>query len=166
MTILGIDPSISKLGWAVISDGGSYIASGRFVTKSSQTTSCRLLEIYNFISNDIIKKFQPKVIAIETGFLKKDMAAVEKLSYVRSIIMLLSAKAHTEFIEIAPKSIKKTITGTGNATKEQVRDMIMRIFTNIEIENFDESDAIGIAYSGYITNRFYAKGTIKNNRAR
>lgn len=154
MIILGIDPSICNLGFGIInkSNNTSYLFSGVISTSNSQEISQRLDYIFTQVEA-LINKYQPMVIAMETVFYKKDINAVVKLSYVRAIIMLLAGKKGINYEEYAPRTIKKTITGSGNASKEQIIKMIPIFLEGVKSSNHDEIDALAIAYTCSILKR-------------
>ena len=86
-------------------------------------------------------------MGVETVFLQHDLMAVFKLSYIRGVLMLLLAQEDLDFFEVAPTTIKKTVTGSGRASKDQVKKMVMTLFSNCKIESYDEADAVAIAYA-------------------
>ena len=156
MIILGIDPSISQLGYGLIKvepHKTSYITSGIVKTNSKTEIPLRLVEIYDSI-NKIIDDHRPNILSIETIFYKKDVDAILKLSYVRGVIMLLTQKKNLYYEEYPPKTIKKTITGSGNAAKEQIIKMIKIFLPQVDSKIHDENDALAIAYTSSILTQY------------
>jgi crossover junction endodeoxyribonuclease RuvC len=151
MRIFGIDPSVRVLGWGVIEkqDGDfRYIASDTVYTNPCETMSIRLAKLFKKLES-LIDEYSPNFIALETAFLKEDPSAFLKLSNVQGVVMALAGIKGIELKEVAPTLVKKTLTGTGRAGKEQVRNMVVNVLLNqgIKFSSYDESDSLAIAYT-------------------
>jgi crossover junction endodeoxyribonuclease RuvC len=60
-------------------------------------------------------------------------------------------------IEYAPKKVKQSVTGNGNASKEQVARMLMTLLTIKELPKLlDATDALAVAVCHY-----YQNGAVK-----
>lgn len=156
MVILGIDPALISLGWGVIYEDGSrlkYLASGIIKTSSAELMQDRLAHI-TFALEEIIENYKPDIIALEETFINSNAVSSLKLGYVRGAIMALIGRNRQKLIELKPNVIKKTVTGVGHAEKNQILHMIKILLPDcIHIKNFDESDAVAIAYTGCIYSR-------------
>lgn len=152
MIILGIDPSLSSTGWAVvqsISSDLNYIASGVIKTTITQQMYLRITRIVNIVES-IIDRYQPSIIAMEESFINTNAVSSLKLGYVRGSIMALAGKYELIFKEFKPTTIKKTVVGSGKAEKHQVLHMLTSLIQNMpDIAKLDESDAIAICYTCY-----------------
>jgi len=150
MILLGIDPSLSSLGFGVIELAPPkihYIASGCIKTDPSVEMHLRLSEIYQKLES-IIDKYRPAIVAMEETFVNKNPVSSMKLSFVRGAVMALVGVKNIPFKEFKPNLIKKTIVGSGHAEKEQVMHMVRLLFPKAsEIKSFDEADAIATAYT-------------------
>ncbi len=150
MKILGIDPSLTCLGWGVVEQIGSkieYIESGTIKTKSDELMHKRLNTISSQILQ-IIQLYKPNAIAMEETFLNKNPVSSMKLAFVRGAIMACVGQTNIPYYEYLPNKIKKTIVGVGHADKHQVKHMINTIISgNTENISFDEADAIATAYT-------------------
>jgi len=149
MIILGIDPAISCTGWGVMSVNGNalkYIASGVIETKSNDTMHARLAYISNSVE-EIINTFQPNIAAIEETFVNKNMLSSLKLSHARGAIMAIIGRYNIPLHEFAPNKIKKTLTGSGHADKEQMLHMIKILLPTALLTKSDEADALAVAYT-------------------
>jgi crossover junction endodeoxyribonuclease RuvC len=145
--ILGIDPGLRHTGWGIISYKGSLlklVASGVIDTNSKEKLSHRLLFLSEALKA-MLDKYQPVHAAMEEIFLNKNPATTIKLSHARGAIMASIAAVGVEIEEYAPKTVKKTIVGVGNADKEQVLFMIKRMLPGKEITSYDEADALAVA---------------------
>lgn len=122
MRILGIDPGLASCGAVVIeADGHPRLAHQRMIrTKAEEPIPHRLAIIAQGVS-EIIDKFNPSVLAIETAFVRRDAPqAGLSLGRVLGVIMLAAYEKKLDIMEITPREAKQTLTGNGNAYKEQV----------------------------------------------
>ena len=146
MKILGIDPGLRNTGWGVIhleSDKLKYVNDGVISTKRNLNDGERLLYIFQKLE-DIILKFKPNIIGIEKTFVGEGNISSLKLGMARGVCLLVAAKTNISIRELAPKLVKKSVTGTGNADKQQVNSMI-KILLGKKPVNDDSSDALAIA---------------------
>jgi crossover junction endodeoxyribonuclease RuvC len=146
---LGIDPGLQKTGWAVIehkTGALTHICSGVVITSASLMMPERLLFIQNSL-NQIIKDFAPATAAIEDTYVNVNAKSSLKLAHARAAAMLTLAAAGLSPTEYAARAIKKSIVGSGNAEKEQVKNMMHYLIPNITPASIhaDEMDAIAIA---------------------
>ena len=148
--ILGIDPSLTSLGWGIIQaipPRINYITSGVIKTSSKVDMPTRLATIVRAIE-DIIMQHKPDAISMEETFVNVNALSSLKLAYVRGSIMAIIGKYGLPYNEFLPNKIKKTIVGAGHAEKAQVQHMINIIIsgspTNI---SYDEADALATAYT-------------------
>lgn len=147
MRILGIDPALTKSGWAIVERKGNvsiYIASGVIKTDSKEPLAQRLKLIYTTIS-DVISKYQPNLAAIEETFVNKNAATSLKLGCARGAVITCLAMHDLEVMEFTPKYIKKSLTGSGSADKNQMLKMITLLMPQAKVQYDDEADAIAIA---------------------
>lgn len=148
MVILGVDPGTVITGFAVLSrDKGklSLLHSDIITQKSSTSMPVRLKTIYDKLS-EVINTFLPDEFAIETVFMGKNVQSALKIGQARGVSILAAVNHQIPTIEYSPREIKKAITGSGSASKQQVMYMVNQI---LEIQKdtlkFDETDAIAIA---------------------
>ena len=63
----------------------------------------------------------------------------------RAIVFLIAARESSEIFEYSPNTVKKNLVGYGHADKNQIINMIKRVFPNINIDNEDSADALAVA---------------------
>ena len=148
MIILGIDPGLSKMGFGLISivnEEALLVDFGVITTSADQPLEKRLKVIYLDL-NTVIKKYQPKVMSVEGSFFGKNVKSMMMLGHARGMALLSAAKIGIPVYEYSPRKIKQSVTGNGNATKEQVKFMI-KIILRLQNKNIpdDASDALAIA---------------------
>ncbi|MBL6785486.1 MAG: crossover junction endodeoxyribonuclease RuvC [Rickettsiales bacterium] len=147
MRIIGVDPALTKSGWAIIdkvSNQNNYIASGIIKTNSSDPLPVRLKFIFQAIEA-ILNEYEPDIAAIEETFVNKNAATSLKLGCARGAIISAIAIQDLKVFEFTPKFIKKSLTGSGAADKMQMLKMISLIMPKAQIKYDDEADAIAIA---------------------
>ena len=94
----------------------------------------------------IIKQYNPNMSVIEKIFVGSGSISSLKLGMARGASMIALAEAGLIVNELSPKFVKKTVTGYGSASKEQIKSMIEKLL-NIVPKNEDSSDALAIAIS-------------------
>ena len=96
---------------------------------------------------ELIDKFNPDEIAIEAPFFGKNVQSMLKLGRAQGVAMAAGLQKNIPIFEYAPKKIKKSITGNGNATKEQLAKFLMNFlkFKHKLNNKFDATDALGAA---------------------
>lgn len=148
MRVLGIDPGSETLGWGVVEGSGLKYASVDFGTVKSSPKlafSKRLLNVYAGVEK-IVEKFQPDVLSIEEAFYAVNVGVAMKLGQVRGVVLLLAEQRGIKIAEYAPRLIKQTVVGYGNAEKQQVQQMV-RILLRLKTAPtpHDAADALAIA---------------------
>ena len=83
----------------------------------------RLAEIYEGVA-ELIARHRPDALAVESIFYARNVRTTITLGHARGVLLLAGAKAGVLIHEYPPAEIKKAITGTGGATKEQVQYMV------------------------------------------
>jgi crossover junction endodeoxyribonuclease RuvC len=148
MRVLGIDPGSETLGWGVVDGVGSrYALVGFGVVKSDrrQQFSKRLLNVYDAVA-DIIAEHSPDVLSVEDSFYAVNVGVALKLGQVRGMMLLLAEQRGIAIAEYAPRLVKQTVVGYGNAEKHQVQEMV-KILLSLETvpTPHDAADALALA---------------------
>lgn len=148
MRVLGIDPGSETLGWGVVDGSGSKYALVDFGTVKSnpkQQFSKRLLNIYNGVA-EVLDKHSPDVLSVEDTFYAVNVGVALKLGQVRGTMLLLAEQYGLEIAEYAPRLVKQTVVGYGNAEKHQVQEMVKLLLRMKTIPTpHDAADALAIA---------------------
>ena len=148
MRIIGIDPGLRNTGWGIIEFKNNrliHIDNGRISPPSISSVGERLLFLESKLSV-IVKKYNPNLSAIEQIFVGPGTGSSLKLGMARGVSILVLAQAGLQIKELPPKLVKKTVTGYGSASKDQIKSMIEKLL-NIIPKNEDSSDALAIAIS-------------------
>ena len=148
MRVLGIDPGSETLGWGVVDGKGSKYTLVDFGTVKSNRRdafSKRLLNIYDGVAK-VIEKHSPDVLSVEDTFYAVNVGVALKLGQVRGTMLLLAEQWSLEIAEYAPRLIKQTVVGYGNAEKHQVAQMVKILLALKEPPKpHDAADALAIA---------------------
>ena len=148
MRVLGIDPGSETLGWGVVDGSGSKYAMVGFGTVRSdprQRFSTRLLNIYNGVA-DLMGEHSPDVLAVEDTFYAVNVGVALKLGQVRGTVLLLAEQRGMDIAEYAPRLVKQTVVGYGNAEKRQVQEMVKILLKMASIPTpHDAADALAVA---------------------
>lgn len=148
MIILGIDPGTAIVGWGVIehqSNRYKTIDFGCITTDSKEEDWHRLNTIYDGIE-ELIKKFQPQQVAVESLFYFKNQKTVMKVSQARGAILVAAQKQTKIIREFTPLQIKQALTTYGRADKNQMQEMVKRILGLDKIPKPDDAaDALACA---------------------
>ena len=144
--ILGIDPGLGITGWGLV-DFDEYrlkhVAHGRIASKASGETSDRLASIFKGLS-DIIEDHAPHEVGVEHVFVNNNPMASLKLGMARGIALCVPSIMGLKVSEYTPNKVKKTVVGTGHASKEQISTMVQKLL-NCGIVKLDAADALAIA---------------------
>lgn len=105
----------------------------------------KLQLIFNTVSG-LITKYQPTDFAIEAPFFGKNVQSMLKLGRAQGVAIAAAMRHGLEVTEYSPKKVKQSITGNGNADKEQVMKMLQTILSFKENpKHYDATDALAVA---------------------
>ncbi len=158
--ILGIDPSLVACGWGVIESQGNkmrHIAHGVIRPPAKQPLPQRLHFIFSDLS-DIISQSEPETVAVEEAFMKDNAQSALKLGQARAACILAATHAGLSVGEYSPRSVKKSVVGTGAADKAQVAHMMNVLLPGCGVTAGDAADALAIAICH--AHRVSAAGTL------
>ena len=91
-------------------------------------------------------KYKPDEFAIETAFYGKNIQSTLKLGQARGVAIIAALNSNLKISEYSPREVKKSVTGNGASSKEQVKYMVNCILSTGKMEiPVDSSDALAIA---------------------
>jgi crossover junction endodeoxyribonuclease RuvC len=157
--ILGLDPGTTVMGYGVISINGSKIELMQFgvihLSKYS-THELKLKKIFDRVLN-LIDEYHPDEVALEAPFYGKNIQSMLKLGRAQGVAMAAALYRDIPITEYAPKKVKQSVTGNGNASKEQVAKMLMMLLSIKELPKLlDATDALAVAMCHH-----YQKGKVE-----
>lgn len=164
--ILGIDPGTNVMGYAlIITEGKQYklLQYGVIHLKKYGTHELKLKKIFERITG-ILEEFLPDSVALEAPFYGANVQSMLKLGRAQGVAMAAALAREIPITEYSPKKVKQSVTGNGNASKEQVAAMLQTLFKLEEIPKIlDATDALAVAlchhfHEGRIQSRGRAAG--------
>lgn len=155
--VLAIDPGFDRVGIAVLSQKSkmALLHSECFKTSTKESRGKRLLAIGSRIK-EIIKKWRPESLAIETLFFNTNITSAIGVAEARGIIIYEAARAGLEIFEYGPQAIKIAVTGYGKADKIQVANMVKKLVSlpKKSLKRLDdEVDAIALGITHLATKK-------------
>lgn len=157
MRFLGVDPGYDRVGIAIVEHDvttkkETVVFSECFETQKNTELHDRLLLVGNRVK-DIIAKYTPDALGLETLFFSKNQKTAMAVASARGIILYEAKKAGCNVFEYHPQEIKVAITGYGKSDKTAVTTMVKQLVQNCPNSALDdEYDAIAIAVTGLAHN--------------
>jgi crossover junction endodeoxyribonuclease RuvC len=146
--ILGIDPGTLIMGHGIIAVNGSTVQllEMNALKLSGKKDNYERLQLIHQEVVSLIKKYKPHEFAIEAPFFGKNVQSMLKLGRAQGVAIAAAIGAGLPVTEYSPRKIKQSITGNGNADKEQVWKMLQHILILKEKpKHFDATDALAVA---------------------
>ena len=146
--ILGIDPGTLIMGYGVIGRAGKdpvYHDMGVLDLRKVTDQYLKLKKIFD-TTIELIDRYTPDELAIEAPFYGKNVQSMLKLGRAQGVAISAALTRNIPVFEYAPRKIKLAITGTGQASKEQVSAMLGNMLSIKDMpKNFDASDGLAAA---------------------
>ena len=146
--ILGIDPGTVIMGYGLIHIQGKQMTMlnmGVIKLDKLNDHPTRLKKIFDR-TVEIIREYHPDELAIEAPFFGKNVQSMLKLGRAQGVAIAAALSQNIPISEYSPKKIKQSITGNGNASKEQVSGMLQTLL-QVKMEGFplDATDGLAAA---------------------
>lgn len=161
MRIVGVDPGLNLTGYGVVDAGADSVqlCEAGVIRNSARTSlSQRLAEVYDGLC-EAIELLRPDVMAVEELYshYRQPRTAI-LMGHARGVICLAAAKAGLPVVHYSATKIKKMLTGSGRAPKEQVQRAIQRELGLSQLpEPPDVADALAVALCHYYQSNRTAK---------
>ena len=153
--ILGVDPGTLFMGYAVLKTCGQQVEIlefGAYDVHKLDGQYPRLQKEFFFLQ-EVIDKYHPSCLAIETQFVDKNPQTMIKIVHAQGVAIAAALSKDVPVYEYSPMKIKMAITGNGHSSKQQVAGMLQR-FMHIPDEEMpkklDATDALAIAYCHFL----------------
>ncbi len=144
-TILGIDPGSLKLGLSLIQAGSEIkVIFADILELPPQEKFHRRLLILGQKVRELLQKFRPDDVVVERAFFAKDPESAFKLGQVRGVLFYEALQAQARIFEYTPRAVKKSITGNGASSKEEVAFVLQKQFRLKNFASLDASDALAL----------------------
>lgn len=144
--VYALDLSLNSTGVCIFTNDGRFVKAVTIDTHDLEETKLKL----NMIGKEflkLMKDFTPKLVVIEQGFTLYNAStqAIFRVHGVANYIFCIY-----EQIYYPATTVKKTVGGKGNMTKQELRDVILSKHPEIKFKSFDESDAYAIGETYFI----------------
>jgi crossover junction endodeoxyribonuclease RuvC len=158
--ILGLDPGTNIMGYGIICIKGtslSLLQYGVIHLSKYAGHELRLKKIFERVLG-LVDEYNPDEVALEAPFFGKNVQSMLKLGRAQGVAMSAALSRSIPIVEYAPRKVKQSVTGNGNASKEQVAKMLMTLLAITELPKLlDATDALAVAVCHY-----YQKGAPKS----
>ncbi len=146
--ILGIDPGTVVLGYGIVKEVNrkiTLITMGVIKMGHLDDHGLKLQRIFKKTSA-LIAEYQPDCVALEAPFYGKNIQVMLKLGRAQGVAMAAALNHDIPIFEYSPRKIKQSVTGSGNASKEQVAAMLQTLLSFKETPEFlDATDGLAVA---------------------
>ena len=153
--ILGIDPGTNIMGYGIIELNGNkmkLLSLGVIQLNKYKDHALKLKRIFEK-TLALIDEYKPDDMAIEAPFFGKNVQSMLKLGRAQGVAIAAGLYRSIPVIEYSPKKVKKSITGNGNASKEQVAAMLQTLLHFEELPSYlDATDGLAVAVCHYFQN--------------
>lgn len=150
--ILGIDPGTTNMGYGLIEIIGKQpclITLGYIELHKLKDHYRKLQRIFERTLM-LIDEFHPEELAIESPFYGNNVQSMLKLGRAQGVAISAALHRNLPIFEYAPRKIKQSITGQGDASKEQVAKLLQKILEiNDMPKNLDATDGLAVALCHY-----------------
>lgn len=152
--IMGIDPGTNVMGYGLLGICGKkaeVIILGAIELSKFESHYKRLNRIYERVSG-LAEQYLPDEVALEAPFFGKNVQSMLKLGRAQGVAMAAVLQRDIPVAEYAPRTVKMAVTGNGQASKEQVANMLRHLLDmgKTEIPKFlDATDALAVALTHY-----------------
>jgi crossover junction endodeoxyribonuclease RuvC len=165
-TILGIDPGSNVMGYGVIKTDGkkAWVVSMGVVTTAKYSSHYDKLKVIFERILHVIDEYKPDEVALEAPFFGKNVQSMLKLGRSQGVAMAAALYRGMPIFEYAPLKVKQSITGMGNASKEQVAFFLQKTYGITELpKQLDATDAVAVAVCHFTqSNKPVGSKTYKN----
>lgn len=154
--MLGVDPGTNVLGFAIVeirSKEMKLLELGVLQLQKLSSQQDKLKRIFERIQT-VIDIYHPREMAIEAPFYGKNIQSMLKLGRAQGVAIAAAITKGVEVCEYSPRKIKQSVTGNGNASKEQVAAMLEQILTaKLDHYGLDATDALATAVCHHFQSR-------------
>jgi crossover junction endodeoxyribonuclease RuvC len=151
--ILGIDPGSRYCGYGVVERvtrsaraprGLAYVECGVLEPQRQAPLASRLAEIGVGL-REVIAELRPDAVAVEGVFHGRNARSALQLGHSRGVALACAGEAGLSVFEYAPATVKRSVAGSGAATKLQVLAMVRTFCALRRAPRLDASDALAVA---------------------
>lgn len=154
---LGIDPGLLRTGYALLERGpsGPIMCEGGVIRSDPKRSLAERVREIGTGLREVLEQYSPSVMAIEQVFsIGKHPKPALLMAHARGTILFLAAERGVPIAHYTPTQIKRLLTGSGKASKEQIQAAVMNeLGLDRVLEPNDVADAFAVALCHYHTAR-------------
>lgn len=129
VTVLGIDPGLTRCGFAVLRTSGvqqpDVVSLGVITTRASTALPQRLAELHRELVA-LFDEFAPTAVAVEQVFFQTNVRTAMSVGQASGLALAIAAERRCDVVQYTPKQVKSAIVGWGGADKLQMQRMVQR----------------------------------------
>lgn len=149
MIVLGIDPGLTRCGYAVVRSEGNRsltaVSLGVIRTPPSTALPWRLAELKLELAA-LIAEFKPDAVAVEQVFFQVNVRTAMSVGQASGLALAEAAAAGCDVVQYTPNQVKDAVAGYGGANKAQVQKMVQSRLRLASVpEPPDAADAAALA---------------------
>ncbi len=150
LIILGIDPGLETTGYALLESAGQFVTvieAGTLTTNRTASLPNRLLDLFSGLE-EILDQYQPCRMAVEQLFSHYGHPKTAiTMGHARGVLFLAAARKGIPVESYLPTKVKRTLTGNGRSSKEQVqRAVMLELHLDRHPDPPDIADAMAVAF--------------------
>lgn len=161
---MGIDPGTNIMGYGLVREINNSLDLADFDVIHLQKLKDPMHKLRRIFEETLklVEKYKPDELAIEAPFYGKNIQSMLKLGRAQGVSMAAALYRDIPIFEYAPRKVKQSITGNGNASKEQVAGMIKTLLKlDTPPKYFDATDGLAVAVCHYFQRNKPGKSTTK-----
>jgi len=165
--VLGIDPAAAgPTGYGIVESDGRrcrtlHYGALKVAEKLRKESAGAALEAVHSLICDLLRQFSPDAMAVESIFSALNVKTALRLAEVRGVVLLAAAQHGVEVHSYAPRLIKASVAGYGNADKRHMQVMVRSLLGMTELpEPADAADALAVALCHVQTEQFRVRFAI------
>ena len=147
MKILGIDPGLERIGWALVQREGSRLTALEYgLIQTPRVALPDRLRLVHDQACELFDRSAPDALATERQLFAANKTTALLVAHALGVVLLAGSQRGLPWTEYSPPEIKQAVVGNGNADKKQVQFMVQRILSLAEPPKPDDvADALAIA---------------------
>ncbi len=155
LVVMGIDPGSVRAGYGILKKEGHklvHLENGLIKIRKSGDNGEKLCSLEKELKI-LISKYSPDIVGLEKLFASKNLKTVIEVAEARGVIRKVVSESGIKLKELAPQTVKMSVTGSGRADKKSVSKMVglmLNIETRFIIDDATDALAIAIASSDEI----------------
>jgi crossover junction endodeoxyribonuclease RuvC len=157
---LGIDPGLNRTGYALLVRGGRQptLREGGVIRTAARDSLAKRVHEIGCGIREVLEEFHPQMMAIEQVFsFGRNPKTALLMAHVRGAILFAAGELEIPVVHFTPTQVKRLLTGSGRASKEQIQHAIKsELRLSAILEPHDVADAAAVAICLYHSVRFAA----------